>query len=1023
MASFAIEVPGETVPLSEQQLIQTLQSAASSKPAQIQTGTKQLGEWEHRAGYYRHLQGAYIDQRLPVELRYLAIIQLKNGIDKYWRKTATNAVSKQDKEVIRARLLSSCVNEPDDRLALQSALVVAKVARFEYPNDWPDLISTLVQRLRSQVPPLQLARLLLILLHIVKELSTARLQRSRQTLQSATPELVHVLSSVYSDAVRDWQSDASARSSTLALMALKVLRRLLVVGYEHPNRNPEVVQIWTDSQQHLNFFLQQQATEKLALQLSKLHHQISKEHPAAFALLPGSLDLARAYWGIARHYGETMNSGENVQTAVADARIGADGDADEKPTTEKLALRGLLIMRACVKMVHSPAQTFKYRTPEDKEEKYRATELVRQELLSTKLVQEMMETLVTKFFVFRASDLREWEEEPEEWEKREEGDGEDWEFSVRSCSEKLFLDLAINYKEMLVQPLLQLFYSVASLENEDVMVKDSIYTAIGLAAPVVFEQLDFDAFIRSVLANEVRKQKPGFSILRRRAAILLGQWITIKITERQLVYQIFRFLLGKEDPLNDQVVRVTAGRQLAKIIDDWETKADDLLPFVDDIISRLMSLIDEVELTETKMALLNTVSVLVERMEHRITPYAERIMSPLPGLWEAAGDEGLMKQGIITTLTRLINAMKAESQPLLGMVLPIIDGVMQSGNAILTFFLLEDIMDLWAAVLVQMTPPASEGALSLVSRLGPLYESGGDTLRKALEITESYLFLAPEWMLSPNARLSLFAGLADVFASVKSKAEANGMVCNILELAIRQSQRLGGEVAVRQTTADLIKSGIMPALLEGLHGSWSAHCTTGPRAKEPPVDGIVETDYFAVLARLALGSLSSFSEVLTQSTTSASENSTSQNPMKWLLEEWFSHFENIGDPSRRKLMVLAFTKLLERNEFGMLSNLQSLMTVWTDVLTELREDAADAGGDSLVYVANPEVDPLESPEDARRRILTYSDDVHAIKLPEFVHHHLGQALAACGGPERFQEEWLVNVDKDVVQAFSALGIM
>ena len=31
----------------------------------------------------------YLDKSLPLEVRYLAVIQLKNGIDKYWRKTAT----------------------------------------------------------------------------------------------------------------------------------------------------------------------------------------------------------------------------------------------------------------------------------------------------------------------------------------------------------------------------------------------------------------------------------------------------------------------------------------------------------------------------------------------------------------------------------------------------------------------------------------------------------------------------------------------------------------------------------------------------------------------------------------------------------------------------------------------------------------------------------------------------------------------------------------------------------------------
>jgi hypothetical protein len=92
---------------------------------------------------------------------------------------------------------------------------------------------------------------------------------------------------------------------------------------------------------------------------------------------------------------------------------------------------------------------------------------------------------------------------------------------------------------MLVQPLLQVFYSVATPDNEDVLFKDSVYTAIGLSAPVVHEQLDFDAFIRNVLIQEVQKQNPGFNILRRRASILLGQWISVKVADesRPLVFQ------------------------------------------------------------------------------------------------------------------------------------------------------------------------------------------------------------------------------------------------------------------------------------------------------------------------------------------------------------------------------------------------------------------------------------------------------------------------------------------------------
>lgn len=229
---------------------------------------------------------------------------------------------------------------------------------------------------------------------------------------------------------------------------------------------------------------------------------------------------------------------------------------------------------------------------------------------------------MSRYFVFRPSDLRQWEEEPDEWERREDMEGDDIEFSIRSCSERLFLDLAINFKN-LVQPLLQVFYSVASPENENILFKDSVYTAVGLAAPVLHHELDFNAFIRSTLVPEVQKQKPGYNLLRRRIAILLGQWITIKVSDesRPLVYQIFDHLLNQDDPLNDHVVRVTAGRQFKNIADDWDFKVEGFMPHASNILDRLMALIGEVELSETKMALLNTISVVVERLEHHVSLY------------------------------------------------------------------------------------------------------------------------------------------------------------------------------------------------------------------------------------------------------------------------------------------------------------------------------------------------------------------------------------------------------------------
>ncbi|KAH6639557.1 armadillo-type protein [Boeremia exigua] len=1041
---FGIEVPGEANPLTEGILFHVLRSASSSDPQQVQTGTKQLQQWEKARGYYPLLQTVFVDRSLPLEVRYLAIIQLKNGIDKYWRKTAPNAVIKEDKATIRARLLESAVNEADSRLALQNALVIAKIVRYEFPNDWPELFQHLLQILRASTDPnayrLQLPRALLVLLYIVKELSTGRLTRTRQSLQSVAPEIFAVLGTIYVNKVQAWQSffrdggddeGGAIESIEHSLIAIKTIRRLLIAGFEFPGREKAVQEFWTLTRTHFGEFFQyvsaensplgesvQKLIEKHLMQLSKLHLNMALTHPASFVMLPNSLALVRDYWGLLARLGETWGS-----KSLDGAKIGTDGDAeDEAPINERLGLKGLLLIRACVKMVFYPTQTFKYKQQQEKDERTHAVQAVKQELLTDDLVREMISTLVTRFFVFRPSDLRMWEEEPDEWEKMEEG-AEDWEFAIRPCAEKLFLDLAKNFKDLIVQPLLQVFHTVATPDNEDILFKDSVYTAVGLAADILHDQLDFDAFLENTLVAEAGKQKPGFNIIRRRIAIVISQWIAIKLSKEKkpIVYQIFQHLLDTSDPLNDQVVRVTAGRRFKDIADEWEFHADNFLPYAPTTLERLMALVQEVDLPDTKMALLSTISIVVERLEHHITPYANSIVSLLPPLWEQSGEEHLMKQAILTLLARLTNAMKADSRTFHVSFLPIIQSAIEPGSET-QVYLLEDALDLWASIVAQ-TPSAPEPTppelLNLLQYLLPLYSMDNETLRKAIEITEAYLLLAPAAVLADNFRPALLQALADLLGNLKP--EANGVLTHLVQCVIRGAEGVGGEAAVRVLAQDLISSGFFAKVLDGLHGAWSHHQSHGPYRELPSraVDGVVETDYFTVLARIGLAAPS----ILLDALSSAAPDGL-EKQLDWLLEEWFSHIENIGDAPSKKLMTLVLTRLLETAQPWALGRLQSFMALWTDVLAELLDGMDDRSVDSLYWPPEP-YNPTEpeAPEDIRKRELLYSDPVHQLNLVAFVREHIQQAVQASGGEQRFQEEWLARVDKDVLKGFGELGIM
>ena len=70
----------------------------------------------------------------------------------------------------------------------------------------------------------------------------------------------------------------------------------------------------------------------------------------------------------------------------------------------------------------------------------------------------------------------------------------------------------------------------------------------------------------------------------------------------------------------------------------------------------------EVENTETKLAILETIRTIAVRLENHISPFTDQIVSILPGLWEASGEEHLLKQAILTILSTLVGAMKGQSQ-------------------------------------------------------------------------------------------------------------------------------------------------------------------------------------------------------------------------------------------------------------------------------------------------------------------------------------------------------------------------
>jgi len=1036
--SFSIEVPGGSNPLTFQGLCRTLESATTSLDyAQRQAAEQQLHTWETYAGYFSSLQAVYLDKSLPLEPRFQAVIQLKNGIDKYWRFYAQvkNGIKPDEKAAIRSRLFEGTIDETEERLARSNALLVAKVVRIDYPAEWPDALSQLIALLRSSRHGNQqhLYGTLQILLQVVKEMGTARLRKSQTALQSVTPELVHVLTEIYSErsslgltflTSKQGAEQEAYISLSISLITLKILRRLIIVGYERPHSDETVSNFWSVSQNQFGQLLSivngnpdlaqnfLKITGDHLLQFTKFHINMSEAHAASFAMLPNTLPLVHAYWGLVANFAENYASSGGIRQSSA-----GSGQAKAKiegPLPEQLAVKGLLLLRACVRIAFQPVQTFKYRSPETKAEQEAARQMIKSELLKPDLVVQMVNCIITYLFVFRKSDLEAWDEDPEEWEKEQQSEGDAYEWQVRPCSEKLFLDLLTNFKDLLIAPLMT-YFQTAQDPNADIAVKEAVYTALGLSAAHVFKNFDFDNYLTSTVFPDAQQSGGLYRVLRRRIAILISQWAPVQLSDssRPIVYQIFRHFLNPNDESNDLVVRITAARQLRWIADELEFSVQAFLPYTSDVLGQLIELTQSVEIDETKLAILESVRILVTRMEEQVAQFGDLLMSNLPGIWDNSGtEEYMIKQAVIAIFSALVMSMGNSSQRYQHLMTPLISEAARPGSD-LHVHLIDESLELWNAILMQSVAPMSPEVISLAELALPLVEYSSETASQALEAIESYILLAPKSMLEDRMRRPTLLALLSSLDSKSREQVRTGTAC--IEYLTRSAVELGGSDGVSVIMRDMVETGFMKKILMNLHDAWEAHQTTGPNRKISKLNTITQGDYFAIVARLALAEPTLFTEML-------SAFGDLAQVWNWLSEEWFSYMNGMDNLERQKLYLLSLTRLLELPspmQELVLGKLQDYFVMWTEVIYDLQGGVMNAT-DTLIY-QELETNEYDTPKTIVERQNSLRDPVHSVHAYTFVWERLQNLMARVGGEAAFEEQWAVNVDREVLVKFQEMA--
>lgn len=880
-----------------------------------------------------------------------------------------------------------------------------------------------------------------MLLRIVKEMGTARLRRSQTALQSVTPELVQLLGEIYTEKTAYWQDflmkgrgdeDDADYAMQNSLTALKILRRLVTVGYEQPHADPMVQGFWSLSQTQFDQFLNgvshdswipipyQDTVGKHLVQFTKLHIEMSEQHPASFPLLPNSIQLVKAYWNLVKEFSQVFEKSGGLKQAAGDN----GSTKHEGPLSEKLALKGLLLLRSCIAIAYRPVQTFRYRSQDTKDLEKQAIHAIKVDLLNRDLLLDIVQVIISKLFIFRKSDLEAWEENPEEWESQERTEGEAYQWAIRPCAERLLIDLLTNYRE-LGQPLLS-YCDLATKVDMDIVTKEAAYCALGCAAAIVQQAFDFDSFLANTLVKDAQRQDSMAKLLRRRIAILLSQWVSIKISgpNRAIVYDIFRHLLNPNDKHNDEVVRITAARQFKFIVEDFGFDGEVFFPYAADIFNLSINLLQEVESDEAKLAILETVRHIVIRMESHISQFGDAIMLTLPKLWEsAASEEYMIKQSVLAIMSALVMSMRADSQRYQPAIIPLLAEAMNPESS-LHIHLIEESVDLWKSLLMQSVPPLNPDLTQMVQLALPLLEYESEVANQCVEIVKGYILLAPQEILSDTLRRPTLQALAKTLDSKSRDQSQLGAKC--LELVIRLSEEFGGSQGVTVVVQDLIELDILRTILEGLHSSWESSQTSGPNKKQSKINNIKETDYFAILARITLADPSILAHVLTHF-------GGVESVWSWLSTQWFANFDCMGDVEREKLSCLALTRVMELPspvQELVLSKLQDYLSMWTSVVTELADGmdppAAGSGAcpqpDSLVWDSEVPSYDYDTPLDVHERRFSAKDPIHTVATYEFLMTRLQGLVGRVGGEQAFEAQWAVNVDREVLTGFQSLSV-
>ncbi|KAI6047441.1 ARM repeat-containing protein [Pisolithus marmoratus] len=1013
--------------VNRQELLEIVYAASSQIPAQVQASTERLKTLLDNVGTYDALHEIAAEKSLPLQVRQQSIIQFKNSALSHWR--SRKLLSEDYRNRIRARCMVF-LHEEDDLIAECNEVIVAKIARLDYPLNWPSLLTDLLSIIEStlqslctsssgsMLSTLPLRRALKVLNAVLKEISSMKMLTGIKTMGEITNQLCGVFLTYYSELCRSQLSPILSplhpailsREHTLCVIVVahliyKCLIKLALWSWPRITRRGKddlqdlqawFLQLFQSSTAQLKLLSEQRISFVLALRSSlksdpitaattdiltrhvrifgKFFRRLQQLEPAKFVELPTCNAMVLYYW-------------EKVVQA-------ANGSSDMAKDSSDAVFPVRFLVQAMVLFKENLAKW----TP------FRKGGPVSETTLSQQFVEDAVRLLVTRFMPLNPTDLEGWMSDPEEWVNEEDKETDHWEYELRPCGERVLMTLASQYRDYVVPLMATTFKDVVSqptIDLQSVIQKEAIYCAIGRCASRLRDVIPFTEWMRHYLAVEAKESNPNFPIIKRRIAWLIGRWIGDMGTPATdpIVWEILIHLLSDRGEGTDAVVRFTAANALRECVDAISFDITVFAPFLPVAVTELVRLMHEVDTMEMKRRLAKSLNVIIEHADSQIVPHVEMIAKSVPGLWTAAGDEWLFKAQLLGVITNLITSAKEHSSTLVPLVIPLVQEGLSPGVAV---HLDEDALGLWLAAL--RNAPTLQGAsgpslLQLMHLAISLLVGNLDLLGKVILVVESYLFVDAPLVLQTFG-LELLNAIANALTGQMIETNQRGIITTLCFMTQLAPSPFWAEA--------LHKSGFFNHVVKIL--------------RDDECSSFVLTDCVFILARIAVADHEMFLRLVS----AAAQVSGVPEDKIWepILDQYWRQFDHMSEPRHRKLAAMGIAALVSTGRHEVLDRLPNeIFNLWTDVLYEIRESlrAEDGGDDGLKLYWDADVVPdsyyagsQDTLEYDRRKLVYERDPVRTVQLTSYLAGALQEAERACGGTQVFKEKYLDKTDPTVL---------